>query len=197
MLLRDSRASKLPQLRERKRKDSASPYSTKQLIMMVKRIGQVATRRSPSKIKRMLGRLLDENVQARARAHAERQGVEPLRGEVRVTTTQLSSVVKEENPKSQAAKKKKLMMELMQTDEQNEIEGREMDERLMEMNNSAVEDEKRRLGAEPGQAQSMSYEEEMIMREQFATGGDVQPKANRTEEVQTNAKEKPKLAKRC
>ena len=100
MLLRDSRASKLPQLRERKKKDSALPYSTKQLIMMVKRIGQVATRRSPSKIKRMLGRLLDENVQARARAHAERQGVEPLRGEVRVTTTQLSSVVKEENPKS-------------------------------------------------------------------------------------------------
>ena len=58
---------------------------------------------------------------------------------MRVTTTQLSSVVKEENPKSQAAKKKKLMMELMQTDEQNETEGREMDERLMEMNNSAVE----------------------------------------------------------
>ena len=31
----------------------------------------------------------------------------------------------------------------------------------------------------------------MIMREQFATGGDVQPKANRTEEVQTHAEEKP------
>ena len=76
------------------------PYSNKQLILMLKRIGQMATRRSPSQIKRMLGRLQDPKVQAKARAHAElKKGVKPLGGEVYVTTTQLSSVVKKENPK--------------------------------------------------------------------------------------------------
>ena len=183
------KASKLPQLR-----DTASPYSNKQLILMLKRIGQMATRRSPSQIKRMLGRLQDPQVQAKARAYAElKKGVEPLGGEVHVTTTQLSSVIKKENPKSQAAKKKKLMLELMQTDKQNETEGREMDEKLREMRDSAVEDEQRRASEEPVQSSDLSYQEKIMMEEQLVREGCDQPRTKGTEEVQTQAPKEPNV----
>ena len=181
MLLKEGNTSHLQRLKSRG--NAASPYSNKHLIDMIKRVGQMASTNTPSRIRRTLRRLMDPEVQRRRQQHGRRD--EPLEeaAQINVAVGELSSLVKGElKPRTVAARRKQMIEALSQNDEQNLEHGRELEGRLEEERISAEEGETKRSGEEPVIGSRMSYMEETMMKEQVMQD-EAQPVVAKTEEV--------------